>query len=98
VAFLTRVEEIVPQGFDLVEKPEKCVVEDGLLNLKGRKLGPLETEEMKLTLKPRKKGKFVFTPKIQFMDEAGEFKSCDLEQVTVSVKELGIRGWLKGQG
>ena len=96
-AFLTRVEEVIPQGFDLVEKPEKCVAEDGLLNLKGRKLGPLETEEMKLTLKPRKKGKFVFTPKIQFMDEAGEFKSCDLEQVTVSVKELGIRGWLKGQ-
>jgi hypothetical protein len=49
-------------------------------------------------LKPKKKGKFVFTPKIQFMDEAGEYKSCELEQVTVTVKELGIRGWLKGQG
>lgn len=98
IAFLIKVEEVIPEGFDLIEKPEKCIVTDGGLNLKGRRLAPLETEEMKLALKPKKKGKFVFTPKIQFMDEAGEYKSCVLEQVTVTVKELGIRGWLKGQG
>jgi hypothetical protein len=97
-AFLTRLEQIIPEGFDLKEKPEKCVAGDGFLNLKGRKLAPLEAMEMKLMLKPRKKGKFVFMPKIQFMDEKGENKSCALEQVTVNVKELGIRGWLKGQG
>jgi len=97
-AFLIRVEELVPEGFDLVEKPEKCVVNDGIFNLRGRKLGALETEEMKLKLKPRKKGNFVFRPKIQYMDEAGDYKSCELEQVTVSVKELGIRGWLRGAG
>jgi tetratricopeptide (TPR) repeat protein len=97
-AFLIKVEEIIPEGFDLVEKPEKCVVEDGFLSLKGKKLAPLETGEMKLRLKPKKKGKRVFTPKIQYMDEAGEYKSCELEQVTVNVKELGIRGWLRGPG
>jgi len=97
-AFLIRVEEVIPEGFDLIEKPEKCIVNDGVLNLKGRKLAPLESMEMKLSLKPRKRGKFVFTPKVQFMDEAGEYKSCQLEQVTLTVKELGIRGWLRGQG
>lgn len=97
-AFLTRLEQVIPEGFDLTEKPEKCMVGDGVLNLKGRKLAPLEAVEMKLTLKPRKKGKFVFTPKIHFMDEKGENKSFALEQVVVNVKELGIRGWLKGQG
>jgi len=96
MAFLTRLEEIVPEGFELVEKPEKCVADDGMLNLKGKKLAALETEEMKLTLKPRKKGKFTFTPKILYIDEAGERRSCELEQVTVTVKEMGIRGWLKG--
>ncbi len=53
---------------------------------------------MKLILKPKKKGDFIFTPKIEFMDEAGEYRTCDLEQVTVIVKELGIRGWLRGPG
>jgi len=97
-AFLIKVEEAIPEEFDLIEKPGKCVVEDGVLNLRGRKLAPLETTEMKLMLKPRKKGKFNFIPKIQYMDEAGEYKSCELEQVTVTVKELGIRGWLRGPG
>jgi hypothetical protein len=97
-AFLIKVEEIIPEGFELIEKPEKCVVEDGFLSFKGKKLAPLETGEMKLRLKPKKKGKRVFTPKIQYMDEAGEYKSCELEQVTVNVKELGIRGWLRGPG
>lgn len=97
-AFLTRLDQVIPEGFDLTEKPEKTTAGDGFLNLKGKKLIPLEAMEIKLTLKPRKKGKFVFMPKLQFTDEKGESKSCALEQVVVNVKELGIRGWLKGQG
>jgi len=97
-AFLIKVEDIIPEGFDLIEKPQKGVVEDGFLNLKGRGLAALETEEMKLTLKPRKKGDFVLKPKMQYMNAAGEYKFCELQQVTISVKELGIRRWLKGPG
>jgi len=97
-AFLTEVKEIVPEGFDLIEKPEKCTVSDGSFAMKGRKLGALETDEMKLMLKARKKGVFIFTPRIGYMDESGENKSFELEKVTIDVKELGIRGWLKGSG
>jgi len=97
-AFLIRVEDIIPEGFDLVEKPQKGIVGDGFLNLKGRKLAALETEEMKLALRPRKKGEFIFQPKIQYMNEAGDYRSCKVEQIMVHVKELGIRGWLKGSG
>lgn len=96
-AFLTRAEDMFPVGFDIIEKPEKCVVDDSFLNLKGRKLAPLETGEIKLKLRPRKKGEFTFAPTIQFMDEAGEQKSFKLEQVTINVKEMGIRSWLRGQ-
>jgi len=94
--FLVGVEEIIPKGFDLVGKPEKCLIDDGILNLRRRKLAPLETEEMKLTLEPKRKGKYTLLPKISYMDETGEHKSCQLEQVTILVKEMGIRGWLKG--
>jgi hypothetical protein len=96
-AFLTRAGEIFPEGFDIVEKPEKCLIDDGFLNLKGRKLAPLETDEIKLKLRPRKKGEFTLAPTIQFMDETGEQKSSKMEQVTINVKEMGIRSWLKGQ-
>jgi hypothetical protein len=95
-AFLTKVEQIPPEGFNLLEKPEGCTVSDNFLNLKGRRLAPVETMEIKLTLKPKKKGKFVLTPKIQFIDETGKQKSCEPEKLDVTVKELGIRGWLRG--
>jgi hypothetical protein len=96
-AFLTKIEEILPEGFDLIEKPEGCMAGDSSLNLKGRGLAPVETIEIRLMLKARKKGKFVLTPKIRFMDENGEHKSCELEKLALTVKELGIRGWLRGK-
>jgi hypothetical protein len=96
MAFLVRIEDIVPKDFDLPEKPERCVLENGFLNLKAKRLAPLESLELKLKLKPKKKGKFVFNPKIQYLDEGGEQKFCELGQIAVTVKELGIRGWLKG--
>jgi len=96
-AFLMGIEQLIPEGFDLVEKPEKCVINDSGLNLKRRNLAPLETAEIKLILKPKRKGKFTFAPKIRYMGETGEHKFCELEQAPVTVKELGIRGWLKGQ-
>jgi Soluble NSF attachment protein, SNAP len=97
-AFLMEVKGIVPEEFDLIEKPDKCAVSDGSFTMKGRKLGALETDEMKLVLKAKKKGVSVFTPRIEYMDESGTNKSFELEKVTIDVKELGIRGWLKGAG
>jgi len=96
-AFLVEAEQLIPEGFDLIEKPEKSMATETGLNLRGRKLAPLETAEMRLTLRPKKKGKFTFAPKIKYMDETGEHKSCEMQQTPVAVKELGIRGWLTGK-
>jgi hypothetical protein len=95
-AFLLGLKEFMPEGFDLMGKPEKYSVRGEFLSLEGRRMAPLENEAMKLTLKPKRKGEFVFMPKIEFMDEAGEHKYFQFEQLVVTVKELGIRGWLKG--
>jgi len=96
--FLISVEGMVPEGFDVTRKPDKCTMNDGVLLFRGRKLDPLETNEVKLSLKPKKKGEYNWTPEIKYMDETGQHKSCQLEQVTLSVEELGIRGWLRGPG
>ena len=40
-AFLVETAELVPKGFDLVQKPEMYSVEDGCLNMKGKQLAPL---------------------------------------------------------
>jgi hypothetical protein len=96
-ALLTKVTEIVPKGFEVAEKPENCRVEDNYINLKGKRLDPLKTEEVKLVLKPTLQGTFSLKPTVLYLDENGKYKSHEPEPVTITVKELGIKGWLKGE-
>ncbi len=97
VAWLIKVEGIIPDGFDLVERPEKSVVGDGSVSLGKRKLAPLDTTEIKLTLKTKKKGEFFLTPRLHYTDQMEKHKCYELEHFQIRVKELGIRGWLKGE-
>lgn len=95
-AFLNKVVHLIPEGFEPVQRPEKCILSEDTLLLKGKRLAPLESCEMKLLLKPKKKGRFTLQPSIEYISESGEHKACELEQINVNVKELGIRDWLKG--
>jgi tetratricopeptide (TPR) repeat protein len=96
-ALLTKITEIIPEGFDLAEKPESYRVEDSYLNMKGKRLDPLKTEEVKLVLKPMARGIFPIKPRILYLDENGKYKSHEPEPINITVKELGIKGWLKGE-
>jgi hypothetical protein len=96
-ALLTKVTEIIPKGFELAENPESCRVEDSYINLKGKRLDPLKTEEVKLVLKPTVQGTFSLKPTVLYLDENGKYKSHEPEPVIITVKELGIKGWLKGE-
>jgi hypothetical protein len=96
-ALLTKLTEILPEGFELIEKPETYRVEDRSLNMKGRRLDPLKTEEVRLVLKPKVQGVFPIKPRILYLDENGKYKSHEPEPVNVTVKELGVKGWLKGE-
>jgi hypothetical protein len=96
-ALLTKVMEMVPKGFELAEKSENCRVEDSYINLKGKRLDPLKTEEVRLVLKPTIQGTFSLKPTVLYLDENGKYKSHEPEPATIVVKELGIKGWLKGE-
>jgi len=96
-AQLVKVEQVVPEGFELTKKPEFYRVEDHYLNMRGKRLDPLKTEEVRLTLRPRAQGLFKLNPRILYLDEGGKYKSHEPEPVDITVKELGITGWLKGR-
>jgi hypothetical protein len=96
-ALLIKVNEVIPEGFELGEKPETCRVEDSYIDMKGKRIGPLKTEELRLVLKPKVQGTFALKPTILYLDENGKYKSHQAEPVTITVKELGIKGWLKGE-
>jgi tetratricopeptide (TPR) repeat protein len=96
-ALLVKVTEIIPKGFEIVAKPDIYRVENSNIDLKGKRLDPLKAEEVKLVLKAKIQGVFALKPKILYLDEQGKYKSHEPEPINLTVKELGIRGWLKGE-
>jgi hypothetical protein len=96
-AILVKLADIVPEGFEIVDKPEMYRVEDSYLNMKGKRLDALKPEEIKITLKPKNQGVFQLKPKVMYLDENGKYRSHEPEPVSITVKELGIKGWLKGE-
>ena len=94
---LTKIMEVIPEGFVITKKPESYRREGDCLNMKDKRLGPSETEEVKLVLTPRVQGTFHIRPKIVYLDENGKECSSEPEPVTITVRELGIKGWLKGE-
>jgi len=95
-AQLTKLENVIPSGFDVVQRPENYRIEDSYIIMKGKRLDSLKTEEIALILKPNVQGRFILKPRILYLDEEGSYKVRDSEGCEVTVKELGVAGWLKG--
>ncbi len=94
---LTKITEVIPEGFAIVKKSELYRVEGNCLNMKKKRLGPLKTEEVKFVLTPKTQGTFHIKPKILYVDENGKEKTHEPKPINITVKELGIKGWLKGE-
>jgi len=91
-ALLAKVEEILPTGFELVTQPDYCHIEDAYLDMKGKKLNPLKTEEIRLVLRSFEKGTFAIKPRIVYLDETGHQMSCEPEPVAINISEVVLPG------
>jgi len=89
---LTRVEEILPADFQLVAKPDYCHFEDAYLDMRGKRLEPLKTEEVELSLRAFEKGTFTITPRIACIDETGHQIFRGPNPVTINVSEVVLPG------
>lgn len=85
-AQLVKIEDLVPEGFEITAAPDMYRVEDSFLNMKGKRLDALKTEKVKLTLRPSLRGQFSVRPRILYLDEGGKYKSHQPEAVDVTVK------------
>jgi adenylate cyclase len=94
---MTKITEVIPEGFGIVKKPEVYRMEDNCLNMKEKRLGPQETEIVKLVLTPKMQGTLQIKPRILYVDADGNEKTYESKPISITVKELGIKGWLKGE-
>jgi len=89
---LTKVEEILPTGFELTAKPQKYSFEDTYLDMKGRQLDPLATEEIELVLKSSANGTFEIKPRITYVGEAGYQIFSEPEPTILKILEVVLPG------
>jgi len=93
-AQLIKLQDPVPKGFTLRGESAGYRMEDSFLNLRGKRLDPLKTEEINLLLKPTHRGRFALKPRILYLDESGKYKSHEPEpmRVTVGDEAAGLEG------
>jgi len=89
---LAKVEEILPAGFELVTKPTYCHFENMHLDMKGKRLDPLKTEEVTLVWRSFDRGTFEIKPRIIYVDETGHQMTSEPKPVTINVSEVTLPG------
>ena len=89
---LTKIENILPVGFQLVGKPEDSAFENMQLTMIGKRLEPLKTEEIKIKLRSIKTGPTEVRPRIICVDDLGQQMLYSPEPVIFTVADAALEG------
>ncbi len=95
-ATLIKLEDVIPEGFEIEREKNPYRIEGNSIDMRGKRLEHLKMEEMRIVLRPVRKGVFRLRPRAVFADDRGNVHRFEFEPVEVVVEELGIGGWLKG--
>jgi len=82
---IVRIDELVPKGLKVTKAPPNLSLEDGSIEMKGKKLEPLKVESFKFSAEAIEAGVLDLSPKITYVDELGRFQVRKLESVRVTV-------------
>jgi len=84
---LTKVEDLFPASYELIQKPDYSHFEGTYLNLNERQVDPHSMEEIRVALKSYSKGEFVLRPRVLYLDENEEELVCVPDPVGIKIIE-----------
>jgi hypothetical protein len=90
--FLTRIENILPENFQLTHKPDNSTLEDADLIIRGKRLEPLKISEIGVTFRPFRRADAEFKSRIVCVDETGRRLLIELEPKILHVSETVLPG------
>ena len=85
--WVTRIEDLVPAGFELVAHSSGYQYANTYLDMHGMKVDPYIAENIEVTLRSIEKGTFLIAPKVFYKTEAGVQMLRKLEPVSIIVSE-----------
>jgi hypothetical protein len=96
VATLKSITDLPVENFTPMDVSGVYTFSDDKIDLRSRRLAPLSSEMVTITMNPRKRGDYIVNPHVEYEDEAGDPRVCETDKVEVTVSEMGLRGWLRG--
>jgi KaiC/GvpD/RAD55 family RecA-like ATPase len=84
------MDDVIPAGFQLVDKPDYCMLENVHLTVRGKRLNPLKTEEIKIALRSFKQGSIEVKPRIVCGDWAGQQIVYSPEPVAFNISGVAL--------
>ncbi len=85
---IVSLDDFVPRETELLESPEKWVASDSTLNAGLRKLNSLQTETVKIKLRPRNEGLLTIRPSLTYVDSNGRQFRKTIERKVVSTSRI----------
>ncbi len=82
---LVRADNLVSPSFKVTALPSQYSIENGSIDMKGKRLEPLKVESIKLSLQATEAGVIELSPQVVYVDEVGKFGTCRPEPVTITV-------------
>jgi pimeloyl-ACP methyl ester carboxylesterase len=82
---LIRVDDLIPKVFKVIESPPQYSIEDGSIDLRGKRLEPMQVESIKLSLQATNMGVINLNPKVTYTDDLGKFRTSKPEPFTITV-------------
>ena len=83
---LVKAEWLLLPEFEVTSPLKNLTIENGSAEMKNRNIGPFQVETIKLKVKASKPGTFTFNPRVSYMDELGETKTCKPNPITITVQ------------
>jgi len=93
--FLSKIEEVIPTSFEILDFPDYCNLEGSNLDLNRRQLNPAETEEVQLVLQPFDRGRFSIMPKVKYRNGREWQIFCEPCCVTLDILEKTVPNRVK---
>ena len=83
---LVKVEGLVPADFKVTESQPNFDVQQGSIEMEKKAISPFRDEAITLTLQATKEGTFNLNPRVIYVDNLGETKTCMPKPVTITAQ------------
>ena len=86
-AILLKIDNVSQEGLRVVRDKMEERIEDGYIDMRGRRLDYLKTREVKVPIKAKAKGTYQLRPRVLYVDEKGAYRSYEFEPTRIVVTE-----------